>query len=650
MFPYYAKKDKYLYDFEHGHLISHLDGELQHTLDEQVDIAEIASWRNSSAYVFIVLNHPDVPDTIEIGMEYVAEQIQGDRPKRVDAVLAGYNSEHEKCMILLELKQYSNLEYKEEEPDQDKKFVNVWRTLEKKCNPFYQIDQYREMISQYNSMIYDTGDVEIPDGIKKDHIKRVVFFHNLDKNKLDVLTSRQIEETEYADAVFFEGEIGKFRNYVIENVGADVENDVLKFFNKGEPPAGKFEDILPTIFRGEFESGRRDQRKCADELKALIDGESRKIVLVKGGPGSGKSVVALQLFKHCIDRGIDVKFLVGGSAFLNYLKVPLNELISEDVRSRFMYPKYCKTAMEGGDFPEVIIWDELHRSSAEDFHDVFLNQGEENRARLLIAFFDEYQIYRSDCLREEDLRIEEICANNAWGYETYTLDSQFRCHSDQGYLSWLERKLYNRDSEVKRSNLIFDFDVIDSKEELCEMLRDATAHYVVLVGLLEGENNPDKNIVLQDIGGNDLVIHSYENYKVKYKKNNGVVLPAERSVFVNNTIIDAEMYYGDLNCIQGVETENAIVIIGNELIYDGNMVRCSEEAYDSELLRQKLLGLSVSSNNRSGENNVRDLTDEEKNQLEKYLKNIYKVLLTRAFKTCRVYCRDERLRDFLKEE
>ena len=650
MFPYYAKKDKYLYDFEHGHLISHLDGELQHTLDEQVDIAEIASWRNSSAYVFIVLNHPDVPDTIEIGMEYVAEQIQGDRPKRVDAVLAGYNSEHEKCMILLELKQYSNLEYKEEEPDQDKKFVNVWRTLEKKCNPFYQIDQYREMISQYNSMIYDTGDLEIPDGIKKDNIKRVVFFHNLNKNKLDDLTRRKIEETEYADAVFFEGEIGKFRNYVIENVGADVENDVLKFFNKGEPPAGKFEDILPTIFRGEFESGRRDQRKCADELKALIDGESRKIVLVKGGPGSGKSVVALQLFKHCIDRGIDVKFLVGGSAFLNYLKVPLNELISEDVRSRFMYPKYCKTAMEGGDFPEVIIWDELHRSSAEDFHDVFLNQGEENRARLLIAFFDEYQIYRSDCLREEDLRIEEICANNAWGYETYTLDSQFRCHSDQGYLSWLERKLYNRDSEVKRSNLIFDFDVIDSKEELCEMLRDATTHYVVLGGLLEGENNPDKNIVFQDIGGNDMVIHSYENYKVKYKKNNGVVLPAERSVFVNNTIIDAEMYYGDLNCIQGVETENAIVIIGNELIYDGNMVRCSEEAYDSELLRQKLLGLSVSSNNRSGENNVRDLTDEEKNQLEKYLKNIYKVLLTRAFKTCRVYCRDERLRDFLKEE
>ena len=99
MFPYYATKEKFIDDFEHGHLISHLDGELQHTLDGRVDIAEIASWRNSSAYVFIVLNHPDVPDTIEIGMEYVAEQIQGDRPKRVDAVLAGYNSEHEKCMI-----------------------------------------------------------------------------------------------------------------------------------------------------------------------------------------------------------------------------------------------------------------------------------------------------------------------------------------------------------------------------------------------------------------------------------------------------------------------------------------------------------------------------------------------------------------------
>ena len=645
MFPYYATKEKFIDDFEHGHLISHLDGELQHTLDGRVDIAEIASWRNSSAYVFIVLNHPDVPDTIEIGMEYVAEQIQGDRPKRVDAVLAGYNSEHEKCMILLELKQYSNLEYKEEEPDQDKKFVNVWRTLEKKCNPFYQIDQYREMISQYNSMIYDTGDVEIPDGIKKDHIKRVVFFHNLDKNKLDVLTSRQIEETEYADAVFFEGEIGKFRNYVIENVGADMENDVLKFFNKGEPPAGKFEDILPEIFRGEFESGRRDQRKCAEELKALIDGESRKIVLVKGGPGSGKSVVALQLFKHCIDRGIDVKFLVGGSAFLNYLKVPLNELISDDVRSSFMYPKYCKTAMEGGDFPEVIIWDELHRSSVEDFHEVFLNQDEENRARLLIAFYDEDQAYCSDCLCEADLRTEGVNENAAWGFETYTLDSQFRCHSDQGYLSWLERKLYNRVSEIKRSNLIFDFDVIDSEEELCEMLRDTDSQYAVLAGLLEGENSEVKDIMLQDSSGNNLVIHSYMKFKNSYLDRYGETLPAERSVFVKNTVIEEEMYYGDLNSIHGVETENAIVIIGNELIYDGNMVRCSEEAFDSEKFRKNLLCLRGVNNYRR-----RDLTDAEKNLLEKYLKNIYKVLLTRAFKTCRVYCRDERLRDFLKEE
>ena len=650
MFPYYARKDKFIDDFEHGHLISHLDGELQHTLDEQVDIAEIASWRNSSAYVFIVLNHPDVPDTIEIGVEYVAEQIQGDRPKRVDAVLAGYNLNHEKCMILLELKQYSNLEYKEEEPDQDKKFVNVWRTLEKKCNPFYQIDQYREMISGYNSMIYDTCDVEIPDGIKKDNIKRVVFFHNLNRDKLNDLTRRKIEETEYADAVFFEGEIGKFRNYVIENVGADMENDVLKFFNKGEPPAGKFEDILPAIFRGEFESGRRDQRECADELKTLIDGESRKIVLVKGGPGSGKSVVALQLFKHCIDRGIDVKFLVGGGAFFNYLKESLHGLIPDDVSGRFMYPKDCKTAMEGGDFPEVIIWDELHRSKTEDFHDVFLNQEEENRTRLLIAFYDEDQVYCSDCLCEADLRTEGVNENAAWGYETYTLDSQFRCHSDQGYLSWLERKLYNRVSQIKRSSLIFDFDVIDSEEELCEMLRDTDSQYAVLGGLLEGENADAKDIVFRDAAGNNLVIHSYMEYKNRYRGRFGESLPVKRSVFINNTIIDEEMYYGDLNSVHGVETENAIVIIGNELIYDGHEVRCSEEAFDNERLRKSLLCLKGVDNYRSRENDGRDLTEEEKNRLEKYLKNIYKVLLTRAFKTCRVYCRDERLRDFLKEE
>ena len=82
------------------------------------------------------------------------------------------------------------------------------------------------------------------------------------------------------------------------------------------------------------------------------------------------------------------------------------------------------------------------------------------------------------------------------------------------------------------------------------------------------------------------------------------------------------MYYGDLNSIHGVETENAIVIIGNELIYDGNMVRCSEEAFDSEKFRKNLLCLRGVNNYRG-----RDLTDEEKNQLEKYLKNIYKVLL-----------------------
>ncbi len=105
-------------------------------------------------------------------------------------------------------------------------------------------------------------------------------------------------------------------------------------------------------------------------------------------------------------------------------------------------------------------------------------------------------------------------------------------------------------------------------------------------------------------------------------------------------------YYGNINNIHGFEVENAVVIIEDELcIRERNGILklvCSDAVYDNQSVRKSYLGMSSVADYRD-----RELDVSEKELLDSYIKNLYKVLLTRGLKSCRVYCMNEEVRDYL---
>lgn len=88
---------------------------------------------------------------------------------------------------------------------------------------------------------------------------------------------------------------------------------------------------------------------------------------------------------------------------------------------------------------------------------------------------------------------------------------------------------------------------------------------------------------------------------------------------------------GCIHTSQGLEFDYVGVIIGNDLRFDeeNHMVYASFDDY----------------RDTAGRKGMKNQAD----RLSAYVKRIYKVLMSRGMKGCYVYCRDEKLREYLKE-
>jgi hypothetical protein len=270
---------------------------------------------------------------------------------------------------------------------------------------------------------------------------------------------------------------------------------------------------------------------------------------------------------------------------------------------------------------DVIILDEMHRCRKSVIQEIFQM---EPAPKVVLAFYDERQEYRIDSAKLSDLD----CAEE----NVFILMSQYRCGGDKGYLSWIDNKLYGEYYPFDRNSIFFDFGVIDTVDELALLVRDPNT--VVLVGPFE-TNDP-----ISFVNGQlEIRVKKYETYRKDNQLNNA---------FTMNHWIDDNNYYGNNNNIQGIEAENIVVILGDELCVRDGHIECRDTVFSNEDARKNYLGLTRVGDRRTLENGGRDLTPDEKVVLCKSVKNIYRVLLTRGLKSCRVYSADEDIRNLFK--
>ena len=67
---------------------------------------EFRAWDNSMQYMYKVMNDPDIPDNVGIAIEYNIPQTA----KRVDFMISGYDEENHPGLVIIELKQWEELQ------------------------------------------------------------------------------------------------------------------------------------------------------------------------------------------------------------------------------------------------------------------------------------------------------------------------------------------------------------------------------------------------------------------------------------------------------------------------------------------------------------------------------------------------------------
>ena len=591
---------------------------------------EIMSWENSMQYMYKVLNDSSIPNDCGVAIEFKIPHTQ----KRVDFIITGLNQFMDDSVIIIELKQWSKIEKVEGMDGVVRTFVGG-RTRDV-THPSYQAWSYASVIENFNETV-ETDEIGL---------YPLAYLHNYDIKENDPLTDEIYEEYYSKAPIFGQKDALKLRKFIEKYMKHGDNTDILYRVDNGKiRPSKKLQDTLSSMLDGNQEFFMIDEQKIAYEMALMMVrdsyGDSKKrVLIVEGGPGTGKTVVAINLLVQIMNYEMNALYVTKNSA-------PRN-VFFEKLRGENRSLNWLKTIFkssgsfvqsESNDFDAIIV-DEAHRLNEKS--GLFSNLGE-NQIKEIInaAKFSVFFIDRNQKVSFKDYGSVEAIYEWASQFDAdvkhMKLVSQFRCNGSDGYLSWLDDVLEIEETAnfdgFDGFGIDYDFRVID---DICD-LRD-------LIFAKNGEikdETSDKTFDARLLAGycwnwlkDERANSHYHDIKIG---------DFEMSWNLNNTetwAID-ETSINEVGCIhtaQGLEFDYVGVIIGNDMRYeDGHIVTDFTQRAKTD---QSLKGIKK----------FYDENPEEALKVaDEIIKNTYRTLMTRGMKGCYIYCEDMALQSYFKE-
>ena len=580
--------------------------------------SQIMSWENSMQYMYRVLEDDEIPDDCGVAIEFTIPTTS----KRIDFIITGLNQFQDDSVVIIELKQWSEAQ-KVEGKDGVVKTV-LGGGLRETTHPSYQVWSYASLIKNFNQTVDEEEIGLYP----------CAYLHNYDFADEDPLTD-EIYKPYFDEAPLYgKRDALKLRNFIKKYIRYGDNSDILLRIDNGKiRPSKKLQDTLASMLDGNKEFIMIDEQKICYELAIKMARESylddkKRVLIVEGGPGTGKSVVAINLLvdlmasdllslyvtKNSAPRNVFFEKLKGGKHSLNYLK-------------NLFKGSGSFTASESNEFDAIIV-DEAHRLNEKSglFGNLGENQVKEiiNAAKFSVFFIDKHQkISLKDYGSVE--AIYEFCEFFDAEVEHIKLESQFRCNGSDGYLSWLNDVLeIEETANFDGFDFDYDFRVVDSPFELRDLIfeKNTNNNARLLAGycwdwIKEGKNNTDVH---------DIVI---DDFSMSWNLGN------------SDTWAIDEDSINEIGCIhtsQGLEFDYVGVIIGEDMRFDGeHIVTDFNERAGTD---KSLFGIKKMY--KENPNGALEIADE-------IIKNTYRTLMTRGMKGCYVYCEDMALQGYFNE-
>ena len=610
MIVYTACKSKFLDDVLDDQIHEAIHREFQRKLFRRAGDSEVNSWRNSMKEMRQVLNDPDIPGDSLVSIEYNIP-LTG---TRIDFILTGRNAQLEECAVIIELKQWSDVQATQQDA-----VVNTWlgKGNINTPHPSYQAWTYAALIEDYSEVVQN----------EQVRLSACAYLHNLDSAK--VINDPFYKAHTDRAPVFISKDARKLSEFLKRHVKYGDQNDLMYRIEHGKiRPSKNLADSLSNMLLGNREFLMIDDQKLVYEMALDLahprKDSGKRVLIVEGGPGTGKSVVAINLLSEFTQRGMVCQYVSKNAAPRAVFEAKLTGTLKKTRIANLFRGSGGYVDNQANQF-DVLLVDEAHRLNEKSglYGNLGENQIKEliHASKLCIFFVDEDQrVTFKDIGSKAEIRKWAL----ALGAEVVEqeLRSQFRCNGSDGYIAWLNHHLQIKPTaNLNMDGLDFDFKIFDSPTALHNAIRqknEANNKARVVAGYC-WDWKSKKNPQAFDI---EFLEH---DYKAKWN------LDDDGSTWIIKP--NSVEQVGCIHTCQGLELDYVGVIVGPDFVVRNGEVLT--DAFKRSNMDQSIKGFKGGLK-----------TDREKNLTlaDAVIKNTYKTLMTRGMKGCYVYFTDEETR------
>ena len=594
--------------------------------------SQVNAWNASLPEMAMVLKDMDIDKNIDVAVEYKLVQSRD----RIDFLICGEDDAGKENVVVVELKQWSQAR-----PTHKQYFVNTFGGGGEGdyWHPSYQAYNYAQILVNFNEYIRN----------KKVHLPSCSYLHNMNEGNAVLLDDKDKYPLVETSPVFYQGQKKRLGAYISRFVKKPNKHLLYYIENSRIVPSKYLAKMLSDAIKGNpfFSYDEAQATSVAQIVETAVDSAlygGKRTIIIKGGAGTGKSVVAINALGQLINNKeaghrLNAVYVTSNAAPRNLYT---EELVADDykkasISALFRYPTvFCHV---GEDEFDCALIDEAHR--VFDFKGgVGIKKGTHvlddiiRSSRVAVFFIaDDQAVTTTDFATTERIRdAARRMHSKVIEGTALELRTQFRVTGGEQYISFVKSFLgYNAEITSYTPDK-YDFKVFDSAQEMHQAIIAKDNQYnrdhrvsgkcrVVAGYTYEWESKGQ----YRDGADFDIVLDA-GNYKAKWNLRCKEV--GEKYSWLNDP--DSVNEVGCIHTCQGLDMNYCGVIIGRDLQFqNGEMKYCQSQIAKSD--------------KNSGIRKADPVT------AARLIRNTYYVLLTRGMLGTYVYCEDEGLRKHLKE-
>ncbi|MFH0761428.1 MAG: DUF2075 domain-containing protein [Bacteroidota bacterium] len=621
MLIYSGSTDDFIRDVQYNRIADIMEERYYAYTGKKVSTGEYHSWQNSLGRVRDVVEIAKLKDNM-VELEYQVPY----NDSRIDCLIFGKDSLGLANVVLIELKQWEQVTATENEGNFVETFVGGNTRLV--SHPSQQAEGYHNYLMNF---------VEEFENLPPIQLTSMAYCHNYSRKPDDAgLFAPQYQEVISRYPVYCKEDVqmlaNRLRDLLQNGSGLEIFNRFMQ--SRIRPGKKLLEHAHKLITSEQVFSLINEQLVAKNMIMAKIrqsdKSYTKSVVIVKGGLGTGKSVIALNLLAEAAGRGKNVSYACKSKSFLGGLKKMVGQQAGLLFNNLYQFvPNRAKENQY-----DLILVDEAHRiqessnfqyTKADDRTDMPQIEQLIRSARTSVFFIDDLQSVRTQEVGNTYM-IRQTAVQLGARVESVQLESQFRCMGSNDYLLWVESILgLDESRRTLTDDGQFDFRIFNSPTELYNAIHQKESEKPNSARLVAGycwpwsDPNPDGTLV------NDVVIGDFAMpWEAREGKRVTRGIPfwyqwAYHPGGINQV--------GCIYTVQGFEFEYIGVIIGPDLTFDASTDSLTGDysrTHDPTLKR-------------------------DKKGFDQFVKNIYRVLLTRGLRGCYVYFVDKEVEEFVRK-